>query len=128
MIHLVSFHDTDIFKQVYQSRPLEWIDPLRMELLENYYKPINELIDNNEYFYIRGAAVDFIHPMRIGDRIRIETDTIDIKSASFRMNHRYYRNDILAATSFVKLVYCINGKAKRMPSGLVEAIENFGKG
>ena len=124
MKHIVSFHDTDCTKSVYYSRLQEWIDPLRLDLFDKYYKNVKQFEADGESFCIYEQGSKLLKRMTIGDVVTIESDSIPSK-ASFIMEYRFYVEGRLCATAVVKLAYFKFGKLSRMSDELIDAIEKF---
>ncbi|WP_321146545.1 tol-pal system-associated acyl-CoA thioesterase [Providencia alcalifaciens] len=118
----VYYEDTDAGGVVYHARYLAFFERARTEMLRN--KGINQqsLLAENLGFVVRSMTIDFIKGARLDDLLEVETEVVEIKSASLLFQQRLVDlqgNLLCGATALIACVDTSKMKPKALPKSIV---------
>lgn len=125
----VYFEDTDFTGVVYHARYLHFFERGRSDFLRlkeiNHVKLEEGLFGEPLYFIVKSISLDFAAPSHIDDILIVETVVTDCKGVRLMMQQKILRNQLVIAKADVTVVL-INkdGKPRRLPDGLVQALVN----
>ncbi|RXJ84729.1 YbgC/FadM family acyl-CoA thioesterase [Arcobacter cloacae] len=115
----VYYEDTDCGGVVYHSNYLNFCERARSELFfQKGLSPHN----NDEFFVVRSANVDWIKSAIFGDVLEINTKLIEKKSASIIMYQEIKRDDEVLFKATFKLAFLKNFKPTKIPLEIFEIL------
>ncbi|MFW2599265.1 YbgC/FadM family acyl-CoA thioesterase [Aliarcobacter butzleri] len=116
----VYYENTDCGGVVYHSNYLNFCERARSELFfQKGLSPHN----NDEFFVVRSATIDWIKPAVFGDLLEVKTKLIEKKSASIVMYQEILRNDEMIFKATFKLAFLKNFKPAKIPLEIFEILE-----
>lgn len=122
----IYYEDTDCGGVVYYANYLRFFERARTEYLEQRGLSVKRLLEEGTQFMVVHAEIDYRSPARYGDVLSVETSVAEIGTASLTLAHvlREKGSGRLVAEGSAKLVTVdVEGRAKRLPRPLVEALE-----
>ena len=121
----VYYEDTDFTGVVYHAAYLRYLERGRTEFLRSLGVHHSELLggDNPTAFAVTAMSMRWLRPARVDDALEVRTTYDTPRGPRMTVGQRITRGDDLLLTAEVEAV-CItpDGRAKRPPKGLVEAI------
>ncbi len=119
----VYYEDTDAGGIVYHSRYINFCERARSEaFFELGMLPVGE---ENSGFVVRHIEADFISMARLGDLLEVSTNLIKEQRTSIFLEQNIYKEDKLIFSMNIHLVYVVKGRPRRIPSKLLEIIQNI---
>ena len=115
----VYYEDTDVGGVVYHSNYLNFCERARSEaFFKHGVSPVLE----NGHFVARKVNADFFKSAKLGDILDIQTQLIEMKSASFTLKQTVFRNDekifeleiLLVHINFYAKIQKMNQETKNM--------------
>lgn len=123
----IYYEDTDAGGVVYHARYLGFFERGRTEFFRERGLSVQQLHDEGRLFPVLRMEIDFRHPARLDDMVRVETELIKAGNTSFVMQQRLLRatDAKLLAEGVVTLV-CVDRemKPKRLPPQLRALVTN----
>lgn len=123
MKKIVYLDHTDALGIVYHSRILEWLEEERSIILSEWYKPITELIKNNEIFLPRQININYYRPMKLLDVIDIQTKITFPSKVKLGLEHNLFINDKRCANVSMMLVHLKNNRPCKIGDEFIEAVQ-----
>lgn len=125
----VYFEDTDFTGVVYHARYAQFFERGRSDFLRlkdiNHDKLKNGLFGEPLYFIVKSIAIDFSAPAHIDDILQVETLVSSHKGARLAMHQKIRRGtQTIASADVVVVLIDENGKPKRLPDELIQALVN----
>ncbi len=123
----VYYEDTDAGGIVYYANYLRFAERARTEMLRQLGFPRRGLMDDEGIsFAVRHCSADYIKPARLDDALEVHTEINEVGGATLRARQTVMLDDSEIACLDVRLA-CMgnNGKAKRIPAKLRQALEDF---
>jgi tol-pal system-associated acyl-CoA thioesterase len=120
----VYYEDTDCGGVVYYANYLRWLERSRTEFLRERGVELAELARQGILFSVSECHIKYKKPAKYGDLLEVTTEIDDIGGAAFWVNNQVWRDGELVADARVRIA-CISGetgRARRMPAGIVEAL------
>jgi acyl-CoA thioester hydrolase len=127
----IYYEDTDCGGVVYYANYLKYFERARTQFLDDRGISVKQLVDEGTQFMVVHAEVDYRSPARYGETLTIETNLTETGNASVTLAHVVRERDSgrLVAEGSAKLVTVdMQGKAKRLPKSLVQALASGSKG
>lgn len=121
----VYYEDTDAGGVVYYANYLRFMERARTEFLRDYGIDVAKYHEEGHFFVVVHLDINYRHPARLGDLIKVTTEIIEITNASITLRHEIFKEDILLVEAKVKIAY-INkkGRPQRLPEEL-RRLENY---
>ncbi len=119
----IYYEDTDAGGVVYHARYLGFFERGRTEFFRDRGLSVQQLHEEGSLFPVLRLEIDFRHPARLDDLVRVETELVKTGKTSFVMQQRLLRSADakLLAEGLVTLVCVDTGmKPKRLPIQLHE--------
>ena len=120
----VYFADTDAAGVVHHSRYITWYEAGRMDYLEAVGHPYHEMQANKVGFSPIDISIQYLRPVRLGDKVSIHTTFTSINKASIVVEGQLFIDGLIGNTSVIKLA-CLdeaNWKPTRIPQNLLSDI------
>ena len=108
----VYYEDTDCGGIVYHSNYLNFCERARSELF--FQKGLSPH-DKNNFFVVKHMECDFIASAKFGDILTINTQILEIKKASLKIEQLITRKEENIFKTIVTLVFLKDGKPSRIP-------------
>lgn len=122
----IYYEDTDFTGVVYHANYLRYFERGRSDFLRLAGVSHTDLLDRDDpaAFVVTGMQIDFKRPARVDDALLVHTTYDQAKGARLSISQRILRGTDLIATAQVSAA-CISldGKPRRPPAGLVEALK-----
>lgn len=122
----IYYEDTDFTGVVYHANYLRYFERGRSDFLRLAGVSHTDLLDRHDpaAFVVTGMQIDFKKPARVDDALLVHTTYDEAKGARLSISQRIMRGEDLIATAQVSAA-CISldGKPRRPPAGLVEALK-----
>ncbi len=122
------FEDTDLSGVVYHANYLRWFERGRSDFVRLLGIDQRAANDSGEgAFAVAELHIRYLRPARLDDVVTIETETIQLRSASCRMVQRAFRvedgrgAELLAEAQVRAGFVAPDGRPRRMPAGWREA-------
>ena len=122
----VYFEDTDSGGVVYYANYLKFIERARTNLIQELGYSLKLLSEKyNCHFVVKNIECNYIQSAKLEDKLLIQTQFLEIKKASFKLEQIIYREDKAIFKSEVLMVN-INSKGKplKIPDLLISAIND----
>ena len=123
----IYYEDTDAGGVVYHGRYPGFFERGRTEFFRKRGLSVQQLHEEGIIFPVVRIEIDFRHPARLDDLVRVESKIIASGNTSFTMQQRLLRvpDDKLLAEGVVTLV-CVNTamKPKRLPAAVRNMARN----
>jgi acyl-CoA thioester hydrolase len=120
----VYYEDTDFSGVVYHANYLRYIERGRTNYLRLLGADQKKLFEKNENensgsaFVVRSMNLEFYKPAIMDDLLEIITVPVEVKGASFILNQKVNRGDILLVEANVKIAFVSGGRVKPLPKEL----------
>ena len=122
----IYYEDTDFSGLVYHANYLKYFERGRSEFMRLIGVHHHELaaLDEPLAFAVAELTIKYKVPARIDELVTIKSRLLSARGASFVVDQRAFRDEVLLAQATVQVV-CIDlkGRPKRMPSDLMAAIK-----
>lgn len=113
----IAWADTDAGGIVYHARYIEIAERARMNMF-------SDIKDDNGGFVIRDLAIKYMRPLRVTDKIKVETRFLGNTSVSIKIEQKFMKDGIEHAVMTGTVVY-VNKDIK--PSRIPEVWLSYGK-
>jgi len=124
----VYLHDTDSTGVVYYSKYLDWFEEARMEMLEEKYKSLNSIINEDKVtFFPIECNIKYKKTLALGDTCSISVIPKLSNSISVTLEYTVTSNNELITEANIKML-CVSIDKKRpakLPIKLREIIEQW---
>jgi acyl-CoA thioester hydrolase len=108
----VYYEDTDTGGVVYHSNFLNFCERARSEAF--FSRGLNPVLENG-HFVARRVEADYYVSAKLGDLLRVETELVEMKAASFVLKQKIHRDTTLLFELEIVLVYInFSGQVKRV--------------
>ena len=122
----VYYEDTDSGGVVYYANYLKFIERARTNLIQELGYSLKLLSEKYDcHFVVKNIECNYIQSAKLEDELLIQTQFLEIKKASFKLEQIIYREDKAIFESEVLMVN-INSKGKplKIPDLLISAIND----
>ena len=125
----VYYEDTDFSGFVYHANYLKFCERARSDFLRLCGIHHHELhwheTDGRMGFVVRKMVCDFLKPGRIDDVLEVKTAMLGVRGARFELDQQVFRGtELLFAGHVTAALVDGNGKPKRMPKGILDALQS----
>lgn len=119
----VYYEDTDSGGVVYYANYLKFAERARTELLRSAGFENKSLQSGKGIiFVVRHIEADYLKPARLDNLLKVETEVLEIKSASFVVKQTIICQDVIVFSSHITLA-CVDA-AKFIPAKLPDDIKD----
>jgi acyl-CoA thioester hydrolase len=119
----VYYKDTDAGGIVYHSRYLDMCEMTRSEL---FFKAGMKPYVDDCHFALKNISCDFINYSKLGDLLEVSSKIVELKNASFVIEHEIKRDDELIFSMRATLVFlCKSGKIGKIPQNYINFFKEF---
>lgn len=122
----IYYEDTDSGGVVYYASYLRYFERARTEFFRTRGIEVAEYMDRGILFVVARLEVDYRHPSRYNDLLRVDTRIGETGRASFTFVHRIIHSisGRLSVEAVVKMV-CVDsgGKPRRLPPEVLKVVE-----
>jgi len=121
----VYYEDTDTGGVVYHSNYLNFCERARSEYF--FKEGITPALENS-HFVAASLEAKYIKPAKLGDTLHVETQKVQMKTASFTLLQSIYLKDMKIFEMTIKLAYIgYDGRPKAMESETKALLEKLFK-
>lgn len=117
----VYYEDTDFSGAVYHAAYLHFFERGRTEFLRAEGIHHSELARDGIAFAVRSMEIDFPRAAHIDDLLAVETSVAEVSGARLVLDQKINRGDETIATARVIVAAVRDGKATRLPRGVLAA-------
>lgn len=126
--HVVRMYDTDTAQILFFGNQFRFINDALEDLLDSIGLNMHILFTEKDYaFVVRHAESDYLAPLRVGDKLRIETIVSHIGETSFSFEYNIFKkiDNSLVGTSKSShvVINTTTGQKKEIPFELKSALE-----
>lgn len=116
----VSLPDTDAFTVLYWGAPVDWAQSGYENLMRTIGHPIEEALHQDWDIPVANMVIEYYQPLRLGDRIDVETSVVEVGNRSMRMESRVLREDGSIAVRVARVHVAVKraGGAAQLPDWL----------
>ena len=120
----VYYEDTDSGGVVYYANYLKFIERARTNLIQQLGFSLKSLSENyDSHFVVKNIYCNYIQSAKLEDELSIQTQFLEIKKASFKLEQIIYREEKAIFESEVLMVNInSNGKPLKIPDLLISKI------
>jgi len=125
----VYYEDTDFSGIVYHANYLKFMERARSDHLRLVGVVQGELFGQAQEeapgfaFVVRSMTLDFQRPARIDDVLEVHTTPIEVAGASITLSQKVMRGSELIVEGRVKVAFVAQGRARRIPDALRQAMK-----
>jgi acyl-CoA thioester hydrolase len=125
----VYYEDTDFSGVVYHASYLRFMERGRTDYLRLLGVDHRALFEATEQeapgfaFVVRAMQIEFLRPARMDDVLEIVTMPREIKGASMTLRQRVLRGDEILVEADVRVAFVADGRARRIPKPLRDAMQ-----
>ena len=120
----VYYEDTDSGGVVYYANYLKFIERARTNLIQELGFTLQSLSkDHNSHFVVKNVNCDYIQSAKLEDELKIQSQFLKIKNASFQIEQNIFREKDIIFHSKVLLVNInSSGKPIKIPETLLSLL------
>ena len=120
----VYYEDTDSGGVVYYANYLKFIERARTNLIQELGFSLQSLSqDYDSHFVVKNINCDYIQSAKLEDELKIQSQFLTIKNASFQIEQNIFRDKVTIFQSQVLLVNINSlGKPIKIPERLLSKI------
>ncbi len=127
----IYYEDTDCGGVVYYANYLKYFERARTQYLEQHGVSVLELLKEGAQFLVVHADIDYRSPAKYGDILSVETTLTDVGTASITVGHMIREREsrrVVVEGSATLVTVDLEGKVRRLPTSLVDALPSPSKG
>lgn len=114
----IAYADTDAGGIVYHGRYIEIAERARMQWLRGHFAA-----DGDLGFVVRELSIKYLHPLRLGDQINVQSCVIKMGAASMDIEQKFVKDDVICAILEITVAYLgADMKPKRIPESIMAAV------
>ena len=123
----VYFEDTDVAGIVYYANYLRFMERARSDMLRAMGVDQRAALESGEGVYaVAEVSIKYRRPAKLDDDLLIETDLVEIRSASVLIHQRVMRGkEILTDATVLAAFLSPEGRPKRQPRAWVDLFERL---
>ena len=119
----VYYEDTDTGKVVYHSNYLNYCERARSEAF--YGIGLTPELEDG-HFVVKNIVADFRSSAVLGDMLEVTTELLEMKSASFLLLQKVYRDSVIIFEMKIRLAYIdFEGKPQRIKGDVKELLSSL---
>ena len=115
----IYYEDTDAGGIVYYANYLRYLERARTEALRAWGADVAELVTQGFWFVVSEVAMKLHAPARYDDVLVVSTKLVELRRASFRLEHEVKRGETLLVTN-TTLMACVSPALR--PARIPEAV------
>jgi len=116
----VYYEDTDVGGVVYHSNYLNFCERARSEAF--FKKGMTPVLDSG-HFVARRVEADYFLPSKLGDTLHVETNLLEMRAASFKLEQIIYKDEKKIFKLVITLAYItFEGRPQKLDSKNKELI------
>ncbi|MBI1937411.1 MAG: acyl-CoA thioesterase [Ignavibacteriales bacterium] len=89
----VYFYDADPAGIIFYASLFKYVHAAYEDFMRSLHTKRNFFFDREYVLPIFHAEADYVKPIRVGDELRIDVSVSSLKSSSFEITYRFYKND-----------------------------------
>lgn len=93
----VYFYDADPAGIIFYASVFKYVHAAYEDLLRSLHIERNFFFDRDYILPIMHAEADYVRPIKVGDELRVDVIVSLLKSSSFELTFRFYRDDQFCA-------------------------------
>lgn len=123
----IRFADLDLYGHVNHAVYLTYLETARTDLLDEVGFGIDRLKQRGVHLVVVDVSVRFVRPAVFGDRLRIETEVVEVRRASSRWRQRIAVDGATIVEATLRAA-CTDetGRPVAAPPDLVTALSHLG--
>jgi acyl-CoA thioester hydrolase len=119
----VYYEDTDVGGIVYHSNYLNFCERARSDVF--FQKGLSPILKNG-HFVAKRVEADYIKSAKLGDELKIKTELLEMKQASFKLLQTVYLNEMKIFKLIITLAYInFDGRPQKIDSDTKELISSL---
>jgi acyl-CoA thioester hydrolase len=120
----VYYEDTDSGGVVYYANYLKFIERARTNLIQELGFTLQSLSkDYDSHFVVKNANCDYIQSAKLEDELKIQSQFLTVKRASFKIEQNIFRdNDIIFHSKVLLVNINSSGKPIKIPETLLSLL------
>jgi len=117
----IYYEDTDSGGVVYYANYLKFIERARTNLIQELGFTLQSLSkDYDSHFVVKNINCDYIHSAQLEDELKIQSQFLKIKKASFQIEQNIFReNDMIFQSQVLLVNINSSGKPIKIPETLL---------
>ena len=117
----IYYEDTDSGGVVYYANYLKFIERARMNLIQDLGFTLQSLSKNyDSHFVVKNINCDYIQSAQLEDELKIQSQVLKIKKASFQIEQNIFReNDMIFQSQVLLVNINSSGKPIKIPVTLL---------
>jgi acyl-CoA thioester hydrolase len=122
----VRFYELDPYNHLNHAAYIQYFEVARIELLAEIGVTLPEMMADGLMIVVTDIATRFLGSARSGDEVVVETELIEARRVTARWRQRIMLGEEVLATQEVRAAITdLDGRPRRFPSELIEALERF---
>jgi acyl-CoA thioester hydrolase len=89
----VGLAQTDAFEMIYWAAVTEWVELGYENILRTIGHPMDEILKGDWDTPVVNVTIDYRRPLRLGQKITVETEVVAVGNRSFRTETRVFAAD-----------------------------------
>jgi 1,4-dihydroxy-2-naphthoyl-CoA hydrolase len=119
-------HDTDMAGILYFPRQFRFVHDALEDFVETSGLTFEQVFRKEHFvFVIVHAEADYLAPLRVSDRLKIEVRVENIGETSFTMAYRIYKEGVETAAGTAKTVHVTLDSTTRKKISIPEKLKQF---
>lgn len=115
----IAYADTDAGGIVYHGRYIEIAERARMQWLRGHFAA-----DGDMGFVVRGLAIKYMRPLKLGDEFVVESEIVKMGAASMDIEQKFVKDgDVYAILNITVAYLGADMKPKRIPESILTTME-----
>jgi 4-hydroxybenzoyl-CoA thioesterase len=98
--HRVAWGETDAAAIVFYPNYFRWFDQSTHDLLRERGYPVAEMMAEGFAVPLVEAQARFLAALAYGDELALTSTVSDVRTRTFRVDHRLYRGDVLVCEGY----------------------------
>lgn len=122
----VRFYELDPYNHLNHAAYIQYFEVARIELLAEIGVTLPEMMADGLMIVVTDIATRFLGSARNGDEVVVETELIEARRVTARWRQRIMLGEEVLATQEVRAAITdLDGRPRRFPTELIEALERF---
>lgn len=122
----VRFYELDPYNHLNHSAYIQYFEVARIELLAEIGYTLPGMMADGLMIVVTDIETRFLGSARSGDEVVVETELIEARRVTARWHQRLVLGEEVLATQEVRAAMTdLDGRPRRFPTALLEALERF---
>ena len=122
----VRFYELDPYNHLNHSAYIQYFEVARIELLAEIGYTLPGMMADGLMIVVTDIETRFLGSARSGDEVVVETELIEARRVTARWQQRLVLGEEVLATQEVRAAMTdLDGRPRRFPTALLEALERF---